>query len=275
MGFGCHISIKKGYLGAAEEALKIGAEAFQYFPKNPRSLKVKAYDEEDARRCAAFCKKHSIVSIAHTPYPTNLSAEQTKLNDIIPSVLNDLDIAGACGSIGIVVHFGTYKGDDPLEGYKRMIASLNKILAEWDGDSLLLIENNAGKNGQLGLTIEELVKIRDLVERPEKIGFCLDTCHAFASGLWNGENWDQVVKKGEGLGYFDHLKAIHLNNSIYPSGSRKDRHANIHNGEISVEQMKTFITSKVVKHLPMILETRSNQTYTHKDEIDFLKKIVH
>lgn len=274
MRFGCHLSIRHGYLAAAEEAFKIGAKAFQYFPKNPRSLKLKSYNEQDATHCAEFCRQHDLASIAHTPYPSNLSTDKPKSKDIIASVLNDLAIANDCGSVGIVVHFGTYKGDDPLEGYKLMIDSLNDILAKWQGATLILIENNAGKSGQLGLTLEELTKIRELTDRPDKIGFCFDTCHAFASGLWNGDNWKQVVKKGKELGYFEHLKAIHLNNSVYPTGSKKDRHANIKSGEMTVNQMKTFIKSPVVKNIPMILETPSTQIYTHEDEIAYLKKLA-
>lgn len=275
MLFGSHVSIRNGYLGAAQEACKIGAKAFQYFPKNPRSLKVKIYNKDDAMTCAKFCREHGLASIAHTPYPTKLSVDNEKARaEIIKSILNDLEIAQECGSIGVVVHFGTYKGADPLEGYKRMIHLLNDVLSKWDGDTLLLIENNAGKGGTMGTTIEELVQVRQLTDSPEKIGFCLDTCHAFASGLWTGKNWEGVERKGEELGYFKHLRAIHLNNSKYPSGSMRDRHANIHNGQIKVEQMKELLRSSLLKEVPMILETPSSSDYTHKDEIAYLHKLI-
>ncbi|HEX7063887.1 MAG TPA: deoxyribonuclease IV, partial [Bacillales bacterium] len=213
-------------------------------------------------------------SIAHAPYPTNLSVPKPELREpIIDSVLNDLEIVENCGSIGLVVHFGSYKGE-PLEGYKRMIDILNEVLAQWSGTSLLLVENTAGKGGELGTTFEELVKVRQLVEKPEKIGFCLDTCHAFASGLWNGENWEEVEAEGEKLNYFKHLKAVHLNNSMYETNSHRDRHANIHNGYIKVSQMKAFMTSPVVKDTPMILETPSSEQYSHEDEIAYLKQLV-
>ncbi|GGH77141.1 deoxyribonuclease-4 [Pullulanibacillus pueri] len=271
MQFGCHISTRNGYLGAAQVAKKIGAEAFQYFPKNPRSLRTKSFDAKDAERCAAFCQEEGIVSIGHSAYPTNLAAEDNKLQWVMDSVLNDLEITDACGSIGTVVHFASFHGD-PIEGYKKMIDTLNRILLKWTGESLILIENNAGKGGQLGLTLEELVKIRELIDQPEKLGFCLDTCHAFASGLWNGEDWSEVENRGEGLGYFKHLKAIHLNNSVYETGSRKDRHANIKKGQIPLEAMKSFICSPSVKKIPMILETPSSKEYSHYDEIQELKK---
>ncbi|MBM7645578.1 deoxyribonuclease-4 [Scopulibacillus daqui] len=275
MKFGCHISIRNGYFGCAKKALNIGAQAFQYFPKNPRSLKIKVFDRHDAESCAKFCAENQLVSIAHTSYPANLSSDYPKSKHVVESILNDLDISQACGSIGVVVHFGTFKGEDPLEGYKRMIETLNQICEKWDGDSLILLENNAGKSGQMGTTIEELAKIRQLVDYPEHIGFCLDTCHAYASGLWNGDNWNEVVKKGKTLGYFEHLKAVHLNNSMYKSGSKRDRHANINSGYIKEKQIKAFMESPVIKHLPMILETPAQENYTHKDEIAYLKALIH
>lgn len=274
MKFGAHVSIKEGYIGAAKQARSIGADAFQYFPKNPRSLTVKEYNHDEALNCKQFCEVHQIVSIAHTPYPTSLTPSEGKKGLTKESLLNDLEIANACGSIGVVVHFGSHiSGTDPLAGYQLMIEMLNLVLEQWEGNCLILLENIAGTQGTMGTTIEELVQVRSLCQFPEKIGFCFDTCHAFASNLWTGENLDDFLKKGEDLGYFDHLKAIHLNNSKYPVGSGKDRHANIfQNGHISVEQFNEFITNSRFREIPFILETPSDLGFSHKDEIRLLKE---
>jgi deoxyribonuclease-4 len=271
MKFGSHVSIRNGYLGAAQEAVKLGGEAFQYFPKNPRSLSVKSYDQEDARACKKYCLEKEIKSIAHTPYPTNLSVEDREHRKVtIESLLNDLEIANACGSVGVVVHFGKYKGKDPLSGYKYMIEVLNEVLSQWEHGTLLLIENNAGQGVKMGTTLEELVQVRQLTDYPEKIGFCLDTCHAFASGLWTGFNWSIIEEKGKELNYFSHLKAIHLNDSVYPSGSFRDRHANIGRGMIGEKAFREMVQSDVFKGLPVILETPSSSAYSHKEEIAYL-----
>jgi deoxyribonuclease-4 len=276
MFLGSHVSIRNGYLGAAQTALKLGAKAYQYFPKNPRSLSVKEYDHQDAKACADFCKEKGLRSIAHTPYPTSLTEEKQSLRQLnIESVLNDLEIAEACGSIGIVVHFGKYKGHDPLKGYKIMIEMLNDILAAWQGRALLLIENNAGQGVKMGTTLEELVQVRNLANHPEKIGFCLDTCHAFASGLWKGQDWQEVIQKGENLGFFTDLQAIHLNDSAYPTGSFRDRHANVGKGHIGEKYMQELLTSPIVKGLPVILETPTTLVYTHADEIRYVSQLAH
>ncbi|MBT2689528.1 deoxyribonuclease IV [Bacillus sp. ISL-47] len=274
MLFGCHLSIREGYLGAAKAAEKMNASAYQYFPKNPRSLTVKDFDQEDARLCRDFCEEHGIFSIAHTPYPTSLTPHPEKQDLTINSLLNDLDIANCCGSAGVVVHFGSpISSRDPLAGYHLMIEMLNKVLRQWDGPCLILLENTAGHPGTMGTIIEELVQVRSLCDYPDKIGFCLDTCHAFASDLWNGDNLEEFLQKGEELNYFEHLKAIHFNNSKYPAGSGKDRHANIFNtGHITEKQFDEFVKAEPFKKLPFILETPSDEGIKHADEVALLIK---
>lgn len=275
MFLGSHVSIRHGYLSAAQTALKLGGKGFQYFPKNPRSLSVKMFDKLDANACAKYCKENDLHSIAHTPYPTNLSVEDGSLKEItVKSLRNDLEIAEACGSIGVVVHFGKYKGEDTLKGYHLMINLLNEVLENWKGKALLLIENNAGQGGKMGTTLEELVQVHQLTNFPEKIGFCLDTCHLFASGIWNGQNWSDVVGKGEELGYVKNLKAIHLNDSKFPSGSFRDRHANVGKGHIGEKGMIELLNSFFLKEIPTILETPTSATYSHSDEIQYISKIL-
>ncbi|MFD2612159.1 deoxyribonuclease IV [Paenibacillus gansuensis] len=270
---GAHISIRQGYAGAARTAARIGAGAFQYFPKNPRSLTVKAFNREDAAACAAFCREHDILSIAHTPYPTNTTAEkpeQVRLN--VHSILNDLEIAEACGSVGIIVHFGTYKGKDPLQGYRNIIQLLNEVLDGWEGRTLLLLENQAGEGNLMGTTMEEMMQIRSLVNHPEKIGFCLDTCHAFASGLWKEDQFEEMKAKGEQLGYWNHVKAVHLNDSMYPALSYRDRHENIGKGYIGEERMKLLLQSDIVKDIPVVLETEAAGG-SHQSEIELVYRL--
>ncbi|WP_100407970.1 deoxyribonuclease IV [Bacillus solitudinis] len=271
MFFGSHVSIRSGYLHAAETAYKLGATAFQYFPKNPRSLKIKKWQEVDAQNCASFCQKHQIKSVAHSPYPSKLIPESKEMETyVMESLYNDLQIAESCGSIGVVVHFGTTKKNDILEGYRKMIEMLDCILEKWDGEAKLLIENNAGTGTDMGITIEEMIQIRSLVDKKEKIGFCLDTCHAFASGLWDGDNWKTL--KDKNLSYFHHLDVIHFNNSKYPYRSRKDRHANLMSGHLNETQMQQILNDSDLEQIPFILETPKDNSMSHQDEITLLKE---
>ncbi|UOQ46420.1 deoxyribonuclease IV [Halobacillus salinarum] len=274
MKFGSHVSIRNGYLSAAKHAFSMNASAFQYFPKNPRSLSAKNFNKEDAALCSEYCKVHSMTSVSHSPYPTSLTPQDSfKRNQVVKSLLNDLEISEACGSLGTVVHFGKLLDvHEPLASYQLMIDVLDEVLNEWTGSAKILLENMAGKPGSIGTTLEELTQVRNLCGDSEKIGFCLDTCHAFASGLWNGGNWQELEKKGRELGFWDNLGVIHLNNSNYDTGSGKDRHANIFGqGYIREEQFSQFMRADILKKVPFILETPKD-VVSHEEEILALYK---
>ncbi|MDT8861264.1 TIM barrel protein [Alkalihalobacillus sp. MEB130] len=140
--------------------------------------------------------------------------------------------------------------------------------------ALLLIENNAGAGSDMGITFEELSQVRSLTDNPNKIGFCLDTCHAYASGIYTGDNWNELEEKGEELDYLPHLKAIHFNNSKYPFLSRKDRHANLLSGHIKKEQLQHLLASKKLKSIPFIVETPKDEGITHQSEIQWMKSSI-
>lgn len=275
MRIGSHISIRRGFLAAAKTATAIGAGAFQYFPKNPRSLAIKAWDQKDAEACAAYCREHGLISIAHTPYPVNLAVQEGSLRQAtVSSLLNDLEIAEACGTMGIVVHFGKSKENDPLQSYKNILQCLNEALSRWTGNTLLLLENLAGEGSGLGTTLEELVQIRRLSDYPEKIGFCLDTCHLFASGVWRRGHVEMWVEKGRELGFFTHLKALHLNDSVYPSGACKDRHAPVGHGHIGLDGFRKLFRTLPVKDIPAVLETETGPDGTHREEIALVRTLL-
>ncbi|NHN30724.1 deoxyribonuclease IV [Paenibacillus agricola] len=277
MNIGCHLSIRQGFTKAAMIAKTLNANAFQYFPKNPRSLSVKSWNAPDAQACADYCHQQGIVSIAHSPYPTNLASEDLQLREAtIISLRNDLEIAEACGSIGVVVHFGKYKGVDPLQGYKNIIQCLHAVLVDWKGKAKLLIENQAGEGTLMGTMLEELVQIRSLSEHREHIGFCFDTCHAYACGLWpsHKEGWTQLEAKGNLLGYFDHVQAIHLNDSLYAGGMKKDRHAPIGQGTIGEARFREFLQSPALQGIPIFLETPKDEHGSHAQEVEYVRKLA-
>ncbi|MFC4777703.1 deoxyribonuclease IV [Paenibacillus sp. GCM10023252] len=273
MRYGYHLSIRGGYHAAARAASAAGLSAYQYFPKNPRSLTPKAIDYADGERCASFCREHGIVSIAHSPYPTNLAAgdeEQVKKTTI--SLLNDLAIADSCGSVGVVVHFGIYKGRNVLDGYRNIIYSLNLITSHWSGKAKLLIENQAGDHAFMGTTMEELAQIRGLCKEPDKIAYCLDTCHLFASGTWNGEREAQWADKARQLGVMSSIAAVHLNDSLHPAGMKRDRHAALGQGHIPVDGMKWLVGLPELAEAAIILETPPDEDGTYNAQLNLIRE---
>ncbi|WP_410510978.1 deoxyribonuclease IV [Paenibacillus sp. BR2-3] len=264
---GSHVSISGGFGKAARFAWESGATGFQYFPKNPRSLKIKPVDARDAKDCAVFCREKGMVSIAHTPYPTNMAAEGSLRQITVTSLKNDLEIAEACGSLGIVVHFGHFQGTEPLQGYQNIIQCMNETLHSWEGRAKLLIENQAGNGGPVGTTLEELVKVRELSLFPDKIGFCFDTCHAFAAGIWNPLDTEELLKRGQSLGYWPHLAAIHLNDSLHPFASHRDRHAVIGQGYIGEKGLSGLLTAEPLRPAAVVMETGPGADGTYRNEI--------
>ncbi|MCM3783879.1 deoxyribonuclease IV [Neobacillus mesonae] len=272
---GGHVSTRGGYKQAALRAFDMGATAFQYFPKNPRGLVTKAYDQGEAERCKVLCAEHGILSIAHSPYPTNPAIGTIKGNDLyhamVTSLKNDLEIAEACGSAGVVVHFGHAKTEDPLTAYRNIIQFLDEVLTNWNGTAQLLIENQAGDHGPMGTTMEEIVQIRSLSRFPESIGYCMDTCHAFASGLWNGTIDDEMLQKGHDIGYWDQLAAVHVNDSKYGLRSNKDRHERVGRGKIGAEGLTWLLNLKELKGKIWVLESEKGDDGSHKDDIDRIR----
>lgn len=274
MKLGCHISVAKGFLKASEQANALGAQSFQVFTKNPRGLRPKKLNEEDAKSGADYCQQEGIELICHTPYITNLSTPKADLQEAtIRSISEDLRIAEAYGAIGAVVHCGKHVGEGEEYGKKRMIETLNLILKDYDGHTKLLLENTAGQGTELGLEIKTLVELRNDTDYPEKIGFCLDTCHAFAAGQWNEDIFTSYVDEMEQTGYLDALYSIHFNDSKAPFGSRKDRHEKIGKGEIGAEALQLFLQEKRFEHLPIILETPVDDEREYATEIEYIHEL--
>ncbi len=274
MNIGCHISVGKGFSKAAERAAELGAASFQVFTKNPRGLRPKKINEPDAAKGREICKENELVVVAHTPYITNLSTPKLDLHEVtIRSIKEDLGIAEAYGAVGAVVHCGKHVGEGEEYGKKRMVETLNLILAEYDGPTKLLLENTAGQGTELGLTIRDLVEIREATDYPEKIGFCFDTCHGFAAGAWNLESFQELVTEMKETGYIDALVAIHFNDSKAPYNSRKDRHQKIGKGEIGAKALTLFLQEPAFEHLPIVLETPVDDEQEYAEEIIYLHQL--
>lgn len=274
MKIGCHISVAKGLHKAALRADELGAASFQVFTKNPRGLRPKKIDYRDAEKGVAFCRENDITLVAHTPYITNLSTPKADLHEAtIRSIKEDLHIAETYGAVGAVVHCGKHVGEGVEKGTRRMVETLNEILAEYQGNTRLLLENTAGQGSELGLTIEDLAEVRAATDYPEKIGFCFDTCHGFAAGAWNEDSFDELVQKMEESGYLEQLVAIHFNDSKAPYDSRKDRHEKIGQGEIGASALSLFLRCDRFEGIPIILETPVDDEREYAEEIRYLHQL--
>lgn len=268
MRIGCHLSVSGGFDKMIDRALEVGADVVQYFPKNPKSYRPKAFDAAQYRALAEAAVKADIRSVCHSPYVTNLSTPDPKLWEIsIASIVNDLEIADAYGTDYLVVHCGKHVGEGPERGQQLMVDAINRILEQFQGKTMFLMENTAGQGSELGQTFEEILRIYERIEDKERVGVCFDTCHAFASGILDFDDWDGFLNAFCDEAFFPLVKVIHLNDSKMPKGSRRDRHELLGQGEIGAENLRLFLTEPRFRHLPVIIETPVEDELDYADEI--------
>lgn len=272
MKIGCHLSTSKGFEKAVAKAQELGADAFQFFPKNPKSYRPKAIDVELCRRGADAARAAGIQSVAHSPYVTNLSTSDPSLRQLtVASIVNDLEICEAVGADYLVVHCGKHVGQGEVEGRMLMADTADEIMTQYKGPVWLLLENTAGQGSELGQSVDELLAIHQQIQVSNQVGFCFDTCHAFAAGWLSLPDWDEFVEAiGHGE-FLQLLKMIHLNDSKTGFGEHRDRHEKLGRGQMGAELLRQFVGHPAFEHLPFLIETPVDDEDEYAEEIRIAK----
>ncbi len=279
MFVGFHVSKTRGYLQALLDAHDIGANCFQIMTSSPKKINfpLKSLTEKDMNDFRVI-KSHNFNVYIHAPYIMNLcNPDKIGLNTKI--ILEDLKICNMMNGKGVVIHTGTQMKTHTLENsIKTYIKTIKNILKKYKGNAKLLIETSAGQGNSIGVSIKDFATIYNSFTKNEKkyLNLCIDTCHIFSAG------YDISTKNGI-INYFIELnkyvdlkdiKLIHLNDSKFSCGSKKDRHENIGKGYIF---SKSFETLEIIKglNIPIILET-PDKTFpydTFQKEIQIIKDI--
>ncbi|MBQ4530234.1 MAG: deoxyribonuclease IV [Lachnospiraceae bacterium] len=270
---GCHLSSSKGYLAMGKEAVKIGANTFQFFTRNPRGGAAKPINEADMAAYAEFAKENEMGTIlAHAPYVLNPAAAKEDLREFAFEVMKD-DFHRLSFLPGSMYNFhpGSHVKQGVDVGIELIVDHINRV-QEFNVNTTLLLETMAGKGSEVGRNFEELQTIIEKVERKDMLGVCLDTCHVYDGGYDIVNDLDGVLKEfNETIG-IERLKAIHLNDSMNPFASHKDRHQKIGEGSIGIEAMERIINHPMLKELPFYLET-PNDIEGYAKEIAWLKSL--
>ena len=275
LSIGCHLSSAKGFEHMGREALKINANTFQFFTRNPRGGSAKSIDAGDAARLMALTREHGFGPlVAHAPYTLNPCSKDQKTRDFAYMAMAD-DLARMEYLPGNYYNFhpGSHVGQGTEKGIELIAQLLNDILKP-DMQTTVLLETMAGKGSEIGGRFEELAAIRALL-RPElqaKVGVCLDTCHVHDGGYDIVNDLDGVLAEFDRIVGLTHLKALHINDSMNPCGAHKDRHAKIGEGHIGTEAMVRIISHPKLAGLPCILETPQENLAGYGEEIAMLKK---
>ncbi len=253
---GSHLSSSGGYLAMGKEAVSLGADAFAFFTRNPRGGKAKDIDPKDVEAFLTFKKQHEIGAlVAHAPYTLNPCAAKDNLRTFARETMAD-DLRRLELTPGNYYNFhpGSHVGQGAQTGIELCAALLNAVLRPGQ-HTQVLIETMSGKGSEIGRTFQEVRAIWDRVELKDHVGICLDTCHIWDGGYDIVDHLDDVVAEFDDILGLENLKAIHLNDSMNPRGSHKDRHARIGEGEIGLEALVRVINHPRLCRLPFILET--------------------
>jgi len=269
---GCHLSPSKGLLRMGQDALSIRANTFQFFLRNPRGSKAKALDLEDAAALMTLLReKDMLPMVAHAPYTLNPCAADGRVQEFAAMVMkDDLERMNAFSGNLYNFHPGSHVGQEISAGIEKTAALLNTLLTP-DMPTTVLIETMSGQGSEIGGAFEEIRKIIDRVELREKVGVCLDTCHVFAAGYDIVHDLDGVLESFDRQVGLSRLKALHVNDSLFPLGSRKDRHAPIGKGCIGLDAFLALVDHPSLKNLPMILETPQDDLAGYAREIALLR----
>ncbi len=278
MLLGAHVSIAKGIYLAPGRGEEIGANAIQIFSKNQNQWVGKPLSPEDAEKFRQAWKESSIERVViHDSYLINLgSADETLLRKSREAFLDEMDRAEMLGVPDLVFHPGSYRKETEEFGLNQIVASLNFVLALRPGYKVrLLLETTAGQGTNLGYTFEQLARIREGVEQKERTGICLDTAHIFAAGydIRTRDAYDATMSQFDAILGLENLRAIHLNDSKKPLGSRVDRHENIGKGLIGLDAFRFLMTDPRLKMIPKILETPGGPE-AFKEDIKTLKALA-
>ena len=276
---GAHVSVAGGAHKAFGRGRDIGCDALQIFVKNANQWSAKPLAEDAVARFRKAHEADPVPLVAHASYLINLCAVNEETHAKSRAALTDeLERCTLLGVPGLVLHPGAHMkaGEDAgLEGIARSLDAV--FAANPDLETKVLLENTAGQGTVLGYRFEQLGRIVDLVEAPERLGVCFDSCHAFAAGydlrdesgyeaLW--EAFDEHVGLGK-------LEAVHLNDSKFPLGERKDRHATIGAGEIGPGFFARIVHDERFAKIPMVVETPlGDDGDGHRRDLETLRGLV-
>ncbi|PUU89463.1 deoxyribonuclease IV [Halanaerobium sp.] len=259
MILGKHVSIAGGLDQAFKRAAAIGCNSMQIFVKNPRGWKMREVDTAEAEKFRVERKKYKINPVVvHAAYLINLASPKDELwGKSISALKSEYQRCDRLGAEYLIFHPGSHTGSGMKKGIARIAEAINIILAEVKSETMILLENTAGAGTGIGADFNQLKEIIDRVDHPERLGICIDSCHAFTAryNLKEKAGLEELISDFNELIGLDKLKVIHLNDSKYDCCTNKDEHAHLGEGKIGSEAFRRLINHSQLKDKVFILET--------------------
>jgi deoxyribonuclease IV len=257
MLIGAHVSTAGGLVQAHARGVERGCEAIQVWGQSPRQWRPTRWKQDDIDQFLELMANGPIRAVViHAVYLINCaSADREIRRKSLASLIHHLELGDAIGAVGVVLHPGSAKGAPHEEALTRVAGVLEAALGESDGCRLLL-ENTAGAGDTLGRSFEELEGLIRAGGASERLGLCLDSCHLFASGfdISTADKLGEVVDRCVEIVGVDRLACLHMNDSMTPLGSNRDRHAPPGDGELGARGCGAFLSEPRFEGLPTIFE---------------------
>ncbi|MCI5857294.1 MAG: deoxyribonuclease IV [Agathobacter sp.] len=271
---GSHISASGGFAEMGKTALKLGADTFAFFTRNPRGGKAKDIDEKDVAALQQIMDEHNFGPlVAHAPYTMNLCSDKADIRKFAKDMFAD-DMKRMEYLPGNYYNFhpGSHVGQGVETGIDYIVEAMNEVLFP-EMKTMVLLEGMAGKGSEIGRNFEELRAIIDKVELKDKVGVCLDTCHLWEAGYDIVTKLDEVLELFDQIVGADRLRAIHLNDSKNPIEAHKDRHELLGEGHIGKDALAAVIRHPRLQGKPFILET-PNDDAGYAKEIAWVRSVM-
>jgi len=278
MILGAHVSIAGGVSNAPLSAKRIGCDTMQIFTKNQMQWRIPALMKEEIKKFKRNVKVTKIIlGTAHSSYLVNLaSPSETTHKKSIYDLSKELERAEFLDIPYVVFHPGAHKGKGEEYALDRIVNSINTIFKVSKSKfTMLLLETTAGEGTNIGYKFEHLAYIIRNVDRPERVGVCLDTCHIFAAGydIRDKNTYNYTMAKLDKIIGLSRLKAIHLNDSKRKLSSRVDRHAEIGAGEIGLKAFELIVNDEKLKNTLGILETPGGEE-GYRENLQILRSLI-
>ena len=259
MLYGAHVSSAGGISTAIDRAEELGCDAVQIFTQSPRMWKPTEHSEEEIARFRARREEAGVRAVVcHALYLVNLAGADRDMHEkSVTAMQASLETARAIGADGVVFHVGSHLGKGLAAGYRRGVPALRQLLELTNDRLWLVLENAAGAGSTMGRSVDELAVFFERLDRHERLGICLDSCHWWVSGVdvTSPDALDQALGElDESIG-LDRLRCLHVNDAAAPLASNRDRHASLGLGEMK-DGLATFVAHPAFDGLPAILETR-------------------
>lgn len=274
---GAHVSTAGGLALAPERGRDIGADAIQVFTRNQVQWAAKAVTAAESRAFREAVAASGIQSVlSHGSYLVNLAnPDRSALRRSRKAFFAEMRRCHALGIPYLVFHPGAHMGSGEEAGLARVAESLNEALQRGRELAVMpLLEVTAGQGTCVGHRFEHLARILDLLESPDRVGVCLDTCHLLAAGydIATPNGYERTMTELRATVGLERVKAFHLNDAKKGLGSRLDRHASVGQGFLGTATFRRLLRDERFRGLPMVLETPGGPP-RWKDELALLRRL--